>query len=145
MAAGGRTDDGSVRERPPGRCLSEGGGARERVGKSRSEAKMKWRARSLPGARDRGSQSIRREVHAPPILLIAVTMRDREVLSLWLRTEMPITVPDYPRIHKHCPCPTIKKIHPFFLHVESCARTGDFLPELFWIVLFFDPVILSNE
>lgn len=83
MAAGGRTDDGSVRERPPGRCLSERGGGSEREGgKVSVRSKNEMTCKIPTRGRDRGSQSIRREVHAPPILLIAVTMRDREVLSL---------------------------------------------------------------
>lgn len=91
-----------------------GGGSEREGGKVSVRSKNEMTCKIPTRGRDRGSQSIRREVHAPPILLIAVTTRDREVLSLWLRTKMPITVPDYPRIHKHCPCPTIKKNPPVF-------------------------------
>lgn len=74
-------DDGSVQERPPGRCLE--GEVREREGgKVSVRSKNEMTCKIPTRGRDRGSQSIRCEVHAPPILLIAVTTKDREVLSL---------------------------------------------------------------
>lgn len=64
-------------------ALPVGGGGSEREGgKVSVRSKNEMTCKIPTRGRDRGSQSIRREVHAPPILLIAVTMRDREVLSL---------------------------------------------------------------